>query len=158
MRPECLGELFKGVNRTCTQTIKPPHRHRTQVGWKYLAHQGLILGVHNHSLVEVTYVLHRVCTTVVHGERRLSETPRKSPIIDLTCERWSGNLFEGSAHRIIPQAFGRWVSVSVLMAIFLIIRERLTRRIPWSLSITTILFIARREINNGRSTPSLLVA
>ena len=31
MRPKRLGELLEGVNKTCTQTIKPPHRHRPQV-------------------------------------------------------------------------------------------------------------------------------
>ena len=29
--------------------------------------------MHGHSLVEVTYVLHKVQTTIVHGERGLSE-------------------------------------------------------------------------------------
>ena len=39
------------------------------------------------SLVEVTYVLHKVCATVVHGERRLSESLKKSPLFNPTCER-----------------------------------------------------------------------
>ena len=34
--------------------------------------------MHSHSLVEVAYVFHGVCLTIVHGERGLSEPPRKS--------------------------------------------------------------------------------
>ena len=62
------------------------------------------------------------------------------------------------AHRIISQAFGRWVSISMLMVIFLIIQKRLTGRSPWSLSITIILFIVRREVRDGGRSPSTLVA
>ena len=54
---------------------------------EYLKHQGLILGVHIHSLVEVAYVLHRVCSTIVHGECGLGEPPRKSPSLNSACER-----------------------------------------------------------------------
>ena len=79
MRLECLCELFERANRTCIQTVEPPHRHRLQAGWKYLAHQGLIFEMDSHSLVEVTYVLQRVCTFVMHGECGLSEPLRKSP-------------------------------------------------------------------------------
>ena len=86
-RPKCSSELLEGVNKTCTHTIKPPHRHRPQAGLKYLAHQGLILGVYSHSLVEVTYVLHRAYTTIIHGKHGLSEPLRKSPSLKLTCER-----------------------------------------------------------------------
>ena len=38
------------------------------------------------------------------------------------------------------------------------IRERLTGRSPWFRSITTILFIIRREVRIGGSSPSLFVA
>ena len=87
MRPKHSSELLERVNRACTQTIKPPHCHRLQSGWKYLTHQGFILGVYNHSLVEVIYVLHSVGMTVVHVERGLSEPSRKSPFLNLMCER-----------------------------------------------------------------------
>ena len=157
-RPKCSGELLKGANRTWTQTIKPPHSHRPQGWWKYLAHQGLILGVYNHSLVEVTYVFHRICTAVVHGERGLNEPPRKSPFLNPACERRSGNLFECSAHRIIPQAFRRWASVSMLKMVVLIVRERLTKRSLWCWPITTVLLIVKREIRNKGSSPSPFVA
>ena len=87
MRPKRSCELLEGVDRTSIQTIKPPHCHRPQAGWKYLAHQGLVLGVYNHSLVEVTNVLRWVCTTIIDGERGLSEPLRKFPSLDSTRER-----------------------------------------------------------------------
>ena len=63
--------------------------------------------MHCHSLVEVAYVLHKVCSAIVHGERRLSEPSRKSPSLNLASERRSGNLVERITHRIISQAFGK---------------------------------------------------
>ena len=66
---------------------KPPHRHRPQARQEYFTHQGLILGVHSHSLVEVAYMLHRVCLTIVHGEHGLGEPPRKSPSLNSACKR-----------------------------------------------------------------------
>ena len=91
-------------------------------------------------------MLHRVCSTIIHGECGLSEPPRKFPSLNSTCERRSVNLVKCFAYRIISLVFGRWASVFVLMVIILIIRERLTRRSLWSASIATILFIVEREV------------
>ena len=44
------------------------------------------------------------------------------------------------------------------MVIFLVMREKLTGRSPWSPSVTTILFIIRREVENGGRSPSPLAA
>ena len=113
--------------------------------------------MHNHSLVEVAYVLHRVCSTIVHGECGLSEPPKKSPTLNSARERWFGNLVERFTHRIISQAFRRWVPISALMVVVLIIRERLTRRSPWFGSITTIFLIVKRKVRIGGSSPSPFV-
>ena len=78
MRSKCLNKFLKGINGTYPQTIEPPHRYRTKIGWEYLAQQGLILGVYNHPLIEVADMLHRVCSTIVHSECGLSKLPRKS--------------------------------------------------------------------------------
>ena len=80
----------------------------------------------------MAYMLHGVCSTIVHGEHWLSEPPRKSPSLYSVHKMWSRNLVEHSAHRIISQAFGRWIHVSALMEVVIIIRERLIRRSPWS--------------------------
>ena len=99
-----------------------------------------------------------VCLTIVHGERRLSEPLRKSPSLNSVSRRWSRNLVECFAYHIISQAFGRWVPVYVLMMVVLIIQEKLTRRSPWSRSITTLLLIVRREVRIWGSSPSPFVA
>ena len=77
-------------------------------------------------------MLHRVYSTIVHGKRWLSELSRKSPSLNSAYEGWSGNLVEYFTHRIIFQAFGRWISISKLIMEVLFIWERLTRRSPWS--------------------------
>ena len=87
VRSECPGELLKRINRTYSQAIKPHHCHMPQIGWEYLAHQGLIFGVQIHSLVEVAYMLYRVCSTIVHGECWLSKPLRKSSSFNSACER-----------------------------------------------------------------------
>ena len=102
-------------------------------------------------------MFHRVRSTIVHGEHGLSELPRKSPSLNSAREWWYGDLVERFAHHIVSQAFRRWVPVSALMVVVLIIRERLTRRSPWSGSITTILLIVRREVKIGGSLPSPFV-
>ena len=84
---KCLSEFLEGINGTTLQTIKPPHRYRPQIGKEYFAHQSLILGVYNHSLIEVADTLHRVCSTIVHNECGLSEPPRKSPSLNPARER-----------------------------------------------------------------------
>ena len=90
--------------------------------------------MHGHSLVEAADMFHRVCLTIIHGECGLNEPPRKSPSLNSAREMWSGNLVECSTHSIISQAFERWIFVFAIMIVVLIIRERLTRRSPWSAS------------------------
>ena len=158
MRSKSLSGFLKGIDGTCSQAIKPSHCHKTQTGWEYLAHQGLILGVHNHSLIEVANMFHKVYSTIIHGECGLSEPSRKFPSLNSARERCSRNLVECSAHRIISQAFGRWVPVFVLMVVVLIIWERLTMRSSWFAPIATILFIVKREVRTGRSLLSPFVA
>ena len=80
--PERLGEFFKGVNGTCLQTVKSPHRHRPQTGWENLAHQGLILGMYSHFLIKVANMFNRICPAIIQGESGLSEPPRKSPLLN----------------------------------------------------------------------------
>ena len=111
----------------------------------------------NHSLVELAHMLHRVCSTIVDGECWLVEPPRKFPFLN-SGERWFGNLVECSAHCIISYISGRLVPISALMVVFLFIRERLTRRIPWSTSITTVLLTVRRGVIMGGSSSSPFVA
>ena len=77
MRSKRPSKILKGINRTSSQAIKPSYCHRLQTGWEHLAHQGFILGVNNHPLVEVAHMFYKVCLTIVHGEYWLSKLPRK---------------------------------------------------------------------------------
>ena len=107
MRPKSLSKFLEGIYKTCSQTIKLSHCDRPQTRWEHLAHQGLILGVDSHSLVEVTYVLHRVCSIIIDGERWLIESPRKFCPFNFAHERRLGNLVQRRAHCVISQAFAR---------------------------------------------------
>ena len=49
-------------------------------------HQGFVLGVHNHSLIEMVNMFHRVHSTIVHGECGLSEPLRKSSSLNFAYE------------------------------------------------------------------------
>ena len=84
MSPKCPSKLFKGVDRAFLQAVKPPHRHRPQARWEQLAHQGFALGVHSHSLVKVAHMLHRIHSSIVHGESWLSKTLKKLSSFDST--------------------------------------------------------------------------
>ena len=114
--------------------------------------------MHSHPLIEVANMLHRVCSTIVHGECGLSEPPRKSPSLNPACERWPENLVECFTHGVVSQAYQGQIFVSAPMIIILIIWERLTRRSPWLVSIAAILFIIGREVRIGWSSFSLLMA
>ena len=94
-------------------------------------------------------MLYRARLTIVHSECGLSEPLRNSSFLNFACERWSGDLVECFTHSIISQASRRWISVFMLIMVVFIIRERLSRRSPWSMPITTILFTIRREVKSG---------
>ena len=60
-----------------------------------------------HPLVELTYVLYGVRPTVIYGEGRLVEPPRKFSPLYLMCERRLGDSVQGFAHGVVYQAFVR---------------------------------------------------
>ena len=81
----------------------------------------------SHPLVEVAHVLHRVCLTIVNGERWLIEPPRKSSSFYLARERRFGNLIQYLAHGVISQAFARWAFMPTFGMMLLLVGERLAR-------------------------------
>ena len=125
MKAKCLDEPFKGAYGTYPQTIKPSHRHGSQTRWEHLTHQGLILGMDGHSLVEMAHVIHRVCSTIVNGERWLIQSPRKSCPFNLVREGQFENLVQHLAHSVISQVFARRVLIPTFVMAFLIVGERL---------------------------------
>ena len=79
----------------------------------------------SHFLVEMAHMLHRVCTTIVNGERWLIESPRKSCPLNLVCEGRFGNLVQRLAHSIISQTFTRQALIPTFVIALFIVEERL---------------------------------
>ena len=155
--PKRLGKFLKGTDGTYLQTIKPPHRHRPQTGWKNFAHQDVILGVYNHLLIKVTNMFNRVRFAVIQGESGFNEPLRKSSLLNLVSEGWFGNLVECFAHSVIYQASRRRIVVSASMVVIFFIRERFVGGSSWPSPIVFVLLIIRRVVRIGRSPLSALV-
>ena len=86
VRAKGLGQLLKGTYRIWPEAIKPSHRHWSQAGRKYFAHQSLVFGMDGHPLVKLAYMLYGVRLTIVYGESRLIESPRELSPFYLACE------------------------------------------------------------------------
>ena len=87
MRAKGLGELVEGIYGISPQTIKPSHRHKSQVGGKHFAHQNFVLRVDSHHLVKLAHMFHKIRLTIVNGERGLMESLRKFRPLYLMLER-----------------------------------------------------------------------
>ena len=60
-----------------------------------------------HPLIELAHMFYRVRSTIVNGERRLMETPRKFNPFYLVREKGFRDLIQRLAHNIISHAFAR---------------------------------------------------
>ena len=149
MRAKCSGELLEGIYGICPQDIEPSHRPGSQTRWENLTHQGLVLRMDNHSLIEVAHMFYRVRLTIVNGERGLMESPRKFCPLNLARERWSGDLIKCLAHSVISQAFMRQPFVPTFAMVLFIVGKRFAGWSSWLLPITSILFTFRGEIMIG---------
>ena len=80
----------------------------------------------DHSLVEMAYMLHRICLTIVDGERWLIELSRKSCPFNLAHEGRPGNLVQRITYSVISQAFARRAFIPTFMMVLFIVGERLS--------------------------------
>ena len=151
MRAKGLGELVEGIYGIGPQTIKPSHRHKSQVGGKHFAHQNFVLRVDSHPLVKLAHMFHKIHSTIVNGERGLMESLRKFRPLYLMLERWFWDLIQRLAHGVISQAFTRRAIVSTFMMALFIVRESFAWWSSRPSSITVILFIVRGRIRTGGS-------
>ena len=158
MGAKCLSEFLKGIYWTYPQAIKPSHHYRSQTRWEHSAHQGVVLGIDSHSLIEMAYMLHRVCSPIVDGECWLMETPRKSYPFNLMRERWLSNLVQSFAHCIITQSSVNGALASAFAMMLFFIWEGFARGSSWSTSITAILLIVGGGTRRGGSSFSLCIA
>ena len=104
----------------------------------------------SHLLFELTYVLYRICPTIVHGERWLMETPRKFRLFYPSCEGQFRNLAQGLLHNIRSYSLTRGTPAFSFMKILFLTRERLAGWSSGPLSIYSALFIIGRDIRAGK--------
>ena len=123
-----LNTLMSSLKELIELSLKPSN-HLITTGPRLdgnTLHISFILWVNGHSLVEVASVLHRVCSTIIHGKRWLSKSPRKFSLFNPTCKRWLRNLAQGPAYSIITQIPVRWTFASSPIMAVLITWIRLT--------------------------------
>ena len=111
----------------------------------------------SHPLVEMAHMLHRICSTIIDGERWLIESLRKSCPFNLVCEGRLGNLVQRLAYGVISQAFVMRALIPSFVVV-LLIEERLTGWGSWLSFITGILSIIKGSVRVGEGSPSLCMA
>ena len=84
--------------------------------------------MNGHPLVEVTNVLHRVRSAIVHNECWLSKLLRKFSTFNPMSKRWLGNLIQTPAHIVIVQTLVSWTLPPLPIMMILITRKGLARR------------------------------
>ena len=61
----------------------------------------------SHLLFELTYVLYRVCSAIINGERWLVEPSRKFCLFYPSCKGWLRNLAQRLFHNVNSYSFAR---------------------------------------------------
>ena len=59
----------------------------------------------SHLLFELTYVLYRICSTIIHGEHWLVEPSRKFCLFYPLCKGWLRNLAQRLFHNVSSYSF-----------------------------------------------------
>ena len=80
-----------------------------------------------HSLIEMAHMLYGVYLASIHGERGLSEPPRKFRSLNSLRERRLGDLIQRLAHSVVSHTFSRGVLIPTFVVVLLFIGVRLTR-------------------------------
>ena len=106
----------------------------------------------NHLLFELTYVFHRICSAIIHDERRLMESSRKFCLFYPSCKEWLRNLTQCLLHNVSSHSLARRAFAFSSFKVLFIIGEGFTWWSYWPLSIHGVLFIIRRDIGPGRGS------
>ena len=61
----------------------------------------------SHLLFELTYVLYRVCSAIIHGKRWLVESSRKFCLFYPSCKWWFRNLAQRLFHNVSSYSLAR---------------------------------------------------
>ena len=104
----------------------------------------------SHLLFELTYVLYKVHSTIIHGERWLMETSRKFCPFYPPCKGWLWDLPQCLFHNIVPYSFTRRAPAFPLVKMLILTGEGFAWWSSRSLSVYSIFFIIGRNIRAGR--------
>ena len=83
----------------------------------------------NHLLFELAYMLHKIRSSIIHGEHGLMETPRELFLLYSSSKGGLRNLAQNFLHDISSYPPPRWTPSPPLVRMFLFTEIRLTR---WS--------------------------
>ena len=106
----------------------------------------------NHLLFELTYMFHRICSAIIHDERRLVESSREFYLFYLLCKGWLRNLAQRLFYNISSYSFARRALAFPLVKILFLIGEGFTWWSSRPLSVYNIFFIIGRDIRAGRGS------
>ena len=115
-------------------------------------HQGLVLSMDSHLLFELTYVFHRICSAIIHDERRLVELSREFCLFYPSCERWLRNLTQCLLHNVSSHSLARRASSFPSVEALFIIGEGFAWWSSWPLSVQSVFFIIGRDIGVRRGS------
>ena len=106
----------------------------------------------SHLLFELTYVLYRVCSAIIHGECWLVEPSRKFFLFCPLCKGWLRNLAQRVFHNINSYSFARRAPTFLSVKMLFLTGEGFTWWSSRSLPIYSIFFIIGRDIRAGNGS------
>ena len=106
----------------------------------------------SHLLFELIYVFHRICSAIIHDERRLVELSREFCLFYPSCEGWLRNLTQCFFHNISSHSLARRASAFPSVKALFIIGEGFAWWSSWLLSVHSVLFIIGRDIGAERGS------
>ena len=106
-------------------------------------------------MFELAYMLYRIGTSVIHGERRLMKTSGKLCLFYSPSKGGLRNLAQNLLHDLSSYPPPRWTLSPPLVRVFLFIRIGFTRWGFWAFPVTGISFIVGRNIRARRGLFSL---
>ena len=115
-------------------------------------HQSLVLSMDSHLLFELTYVFHKICSAIIHDERRLVELSREFCLFYPSCEGWLRNLTQSLLHNVSYHSLARRASSFPSVEALFIIGEGFAWWSSWPLSVQSVFFIIGRDIRVGRGS------
>ena len=106
----------------------------------------------SHLLFELTYMLYRVRSTIIHGEHWLVEPSKKFCLFYPPCKGWLRNLAQRLFHNISSYSFVRRTPAFPLVKMLFLTGEGFTWWSSRPLSVYSIFFIIGRDIRAGRGS------